>query len=149
MTDDNGGSGSSSAAGGSGGAEGGKNKAAKMSVDQAYAEIENYRRVVTEKDSVISDLTTHLDEANKVLESQEKGRLIGEIMPRSTFKMEELVGKSAEELKSIRATLDSAVPPRVNSVRFGVHGADLSDREKGLTVGDMSWWTAQKRAGKA
>ncbi len=149
MTDDNGGSGSGSAAVGSGGAEGGKNKAAKMSVDQAYAEIENYRRVVTEKDSVISDLTTHLDEANRVLESQEKGRLIGEIMPRSTFKMEELVVKSAEELKSIRATLDSAVPPRVNSVRFGVHGADLSDREKGLTVGDMSWWTAQKRAGKA
>ncbi len=149
MTDDNGGSGSGSAALGSVGAEGGKNKAAKMSVDQAYAEIENYRRVVTEKDSVISDLTTHLDEANRGLESQEKGRLIGEIMPRSTFKMEELVGKSAEELKSIRATLDSAVPPRVNSVRFGVHGADLSDREKGLTVGDMSWWTAQKRAGKA
>ncbi len=138
-----------SSVGGSGGAEGSKNKAAKMSVDQAYAEIENYRRVVTEKDSVISDLTTNLDEANRVLESQEKGRLIGEIMPRSTFKMEELVGKSAEELKSIRATLDSAVPPRVNSVRFGVRGADLSDRELNLTVGDLSYSTAQKRAGKA
>ena len=131
------------------GVEGSKNKAAKMSLDQAYAEIENYKRIIAERDTVIVDLTGQLEEANKVLESQEKGRLIGEIMPRSTFKMEDLVGKSAEELKSIRTTLDQAVPPKVNSVRFGVMGADLSDREKGLTVGDLSWSTAQKRAGKS
>jgi hypothetical protein len=124
-----------------------KNKAAKISMDQAYAEIENLQRVNGEKDSLIADLTRQLDEANKVLESQEKGRLIGEILLRSSFKMDELVGKSAEELQQIRATLDQAMPPKVNSVRFGVAGADLSDRERGLTVGDLNWETAQKRKG--
>ena len=143
MTDDNKESGSG--AKGSDGADGAKNKTAKMSIDQAYAEIENYKRVVSEKDTLISNLTSHLDEANKVLEGQEKARLIGEILPRSTFKMDELVGKSVEDLKNIRATLDLAVPPKVNSVRFGVVGADVSDREKNLTVGDLSFSTAQKR----
>jgi hypothetical protein len=146
MTDDkDGGSGSGTV--GSAGAEGPKNKAAKMSMDQAYAEIEGLRRVVGEKDALIKDLTNLLDEANKVLESQEKGRLIGEILPRSQYKMDDLVGKSVEDLKNINATLSRAMPPRVNSVRFGVHGADVSDREKGLTVGDLSVVTAAKRRG--
>jgi ribosome-binding factor A len=122
-----------------------KNKTVKMSMDQAYAEIENFKRVVGEKDALISDLTKQLDEANKVLESQEKARLIGEILPRSKFKMDEIVGKSVDDLKNIRATLDQAMPPRVNSVRFGVHAGDISDREKGLTVGDRSVVTAMKR----
>jgi hypothetical protein len=52
-------------------------------------------------------------------------------------------------LKNIRATLDQAMPPRLNSVRFGVRGADLSDREKGLTVGDLSIVTAARRKGVA
>ncbi len=126
-----------------------KNKAAKMSIDQAYAEIEGLRRTVAERDSLISDLTKQLDEANKVLESQEKGRLIGEILPKSQFKMDDLVGKSVDDLKNINATLSHAMPPRVNSVRYGVVGADVSDREKGLTVGDLSVVTAAKRKGAA
>ena len=126
-----------------------KNKAAKMSIDQAYAEIEGLRRTVAERDSLISDLTKQLDEANKVLESQEKGRLIGEILPKSQFKMDDLVSKSVEDLKNINTTLSHAMPPRVNSVRFGVVGADVSDREKGLTVGDLSVVTAAKRKGAA
>ncbi len=126
-----------------------KNKAAKMSIDQAYAEIEGLRRTVAERDSLISDLTKQLDEANKVLESQEKGRLIGEILPKSQFKMDDLVGKSVEDLKNINTTLSHAMPPRVNSVRYGVVGADVSDREKGLTVGDLSVVTATKRKGAA
>ncbi len=131
------------------GTEGSKNKLAKMTVDQAYAEIEGLRRTVAEKDSLIHHLTEQLDEANKVLESQEKGRLIGEILPRSQFKMDDLVGKSVEDLKNISATLSHAMPPRINSVRFGVLGADISDREKGLTVGDLSVVTAAKRKGAA
>jgi hypothetical protein len=131
------------------GAENSKNKLAKMTVDQAYAEIEGLRRTLSEKDSLIHHLTEQLDEANKVLESQEKGRLIGEILPRSQFKMDDLVGKSVEDLKNINATLSHAMPPRVNSVRFGVLGADVSDREKGLTVGDLSVVTAAKRKGVA
>ena len=148
MTDDKD-VGSGSGTGGSAGAEVPKNKAAKMSMDQAYAEIEGLRRVVGEKDALIKDLTNLLDEANKVLESQEKGRLIGEILPRSQYKMDDLVGKTVEDLKNISATLSRAMPPRVNSVRFGVHGADVSDREKGLTVGDLSVVTAAKRKGVA
>ncbi len=126
-----------------------KNQTAKMSMDQAYAYIKVLEAEKKAQADTITDLTEQLNEANKVLEDQEKGRLISEILPRSTFKMEELVGKSAEELASIRTTLDQAVPPKVNSIRFGVMGADLSDRERGLTVGDLSIVTAQKRAGKA
>jgi hypothetical protein len=122
-----------------------KNKTAKMSMDQAYGEIERLRKENKDLAETITDLTSQLNEANKVLESQEKGRLIGEILPRSSFKVDELANKSVEDLKNIRGTLDLAMPPRVNSVRFGVHGADLSDREKGLTVGDLSVVTAAKR----
>lgn len=124
-----------------------KNKTAKLSMDQAFAEIEKYKQMIPEKDAVIADLTSQLEEANKVLEGQEKARLIGEILPRSTFKMDELLGKSAEELKAIRVTLEAAMPPKVNSVRFGVMSADVSDKDLGLTVGDISWCTAQKRKG--
>jgi hypothetical protein len=54
-------------------------------MDQVYAEIEKYKRIVGEKDSLITDLTQRLDEANKVLESQERGKLIGDILPRSSL----------------------------------------------------------------
>jgi hypothetical protein len=61
--------------------------------------------------------------------------------------MDDLVGKSVEDLKNINTTLSHAMPSRVNSVRYGVVGADVSDREKGLTVGDLSVVTAAKRKG--
>lgn len=145
MTDDDKGSGSGTGSGGVGTSSDPKNKTAKMSMDQAFARIDELERKDKADAALIADLSHQLEEANKVLEGQEKGRLIGEIMPRSSFKMDELVGKSVEDLKNIRATLDLAMPPKVNSVRFGVQGADLSDREKGLTVGDLSFSTAQKR----
>jgi len=124
-----------------------QNKAAKFSMDEAFSRIKTLENDVTEKDKLITALTGQLDEANKVLQSQEKGKLIGEILPRSSFKIDYLVSKSPEELKEIKATLGMAVPPKVNSVRFGVLGADVSDREKGLTVGDLSVVTAAKRKG--
>jgi hypothetical protein len=122
-----------------------KNKIAKMTMDQALADNVALKQQIADKDAMITDLTTQLKAANDVLEGQEKAKLIGEIMPRSNFKMDGLVGKSIEDLKNIRATLDQAMLPKVNSVRFGVQGAGLSDREKGLTVGDLSFSTAQKR----
>jgi hypothetical protein len=145
MVDGEGGSGSGSGSPGGTPPEASKNKIAKMSMDQAYAEIQKLQKENKDLAETITDLTEHLNEANKVLESQEKGRLIGEILPRSSFKVDELTGKSVDDLKNIRGTLDLAMPPRVNSVRFGVHGGDLSDREKGYTVGDMSIVTAAKR----
>ena len=72
-------------------------------------------------------------------------QLLLSYLPRSNFKVADLAGKSVDDLKNIRGTLDAAMPPRVNGVRFGVRGADLSDREKGLTVGDLSIVTAAKR----
>lgn len=144
MTDDDkGGSGSGSA--GASASTDPKNKTAKMSVDQALAEVERLTKANEDQTTQIGDLTQQLKEANDVLEGQEKARLIGEILPRSSFKIDELAGKKIEDLKSIRATLDQAMPPKVNSVRYGVQGADLSDREKGLTVGDLSVVTAAKR----
>jgi DNA topoisomerase VI subunit B len=122
-----------------------KNKAVKMSVEQAFAENEALRKEIKNQAEVIEELTAKLAEANNVLEGQEKARIISDIMPRSSFKVDQLVGKSTEELKSIRDTLTFAMLPNVNSVRFGVGAANLSDREKGLTVGDISWPTAQRR----
>lgn len=128
-----------------GGSDKDKNKIAKMSMDQALAENVALKQQIDQKDKMITDLTTQLKAANDVLESQEKAKLIGEILPLSTFKMDDLVGKNIEDLKNIRATLDQAALPKVNSARFGVLGADVSDREKGLTVGDLSVVTASKR----
>jgi hypothetical protein len=122
-----------------------KNPIVKISMDEALAQLEDSKRVMGEKDQLIADLTAQLKEANDVLEGQEKAKLIGEILPRSSFSMDALVAKNIEDLKNIRATLDQAKLPKVNSVRFGVSAADVSDREKGLTVGDLSWATAQKR----
>lgn len=127
------------------GKDGPKNKIVKMTMDSVLAANADLIAKNKEKDTVIADLTRQLTEANDVLEGQEKARLISEIMPRSSFKLDELDVKTAEELKAIRGTLDFAMPPRVNSVRFGVHDAGLSDREQGLTVGDLSYSTAQKR----
>ena len=125
--------------------DGTTNKVAKMSTDQVRAQNVELTQKIKGKDEIITDLTKQLKEANDVLEGQEKERLISEILPRSNFKADELAGKTVEQLKDIRATLGMAMPPKVNSVRYGVGAADVSDREKGLTVGDLSWPTAQKR----
>jgi hypothetical protein len=122
-----------------------QNKTVKMSMDEALARIPALEAEVKEKNKLITDLTKQLDEANKILDGQEKAKLINEILPRSSYKMDFLINKTVDELKSIKNTLANAMPPKVNSVRFGVLGTDLSDREKGLTVGDLSVVTAAKR----
>ena len=127
------------------GSEEHSNKSVKMSMDQALAELEQLRKSISEKDSLIGDLTKQLKDANEYINDERRGKKISEILSRSDFKLEDLVNKTDEELDSTRASLDHAVPPKMNSVRFGVMGADLSDREKGLTVGDLSVVTAGKR----
>lgn len=121
------------------------NKSVKMSVDQALAELELARKTIGEKETLIADLTTQLKDANEYINGERRSKKMSDILTRSDFKIEDLVNKTDEELDSVRASLDHAVPPRINSVRFGVMGADLSDREKGLTVGDLSVVSAQKR----
>ena len=149
MTDDKKGGSSSNTSDPKGDNKGVKNPIVKISMDEALAQLEDSKRIMGEKDQLIADLTAQLKEANDVLEGQEKAKLIGEILPRSGFSMDVLVAKSIEDLKNIRVTLDQARLPKVNSVRFGVPSADVSDREKGLTVGDLSWATAQKRKAQA
>ena len=122
-----------------------KNKTVKLSMDEALARIPPLEAEIKEKDNLIADLTKQLEEANKVLEAQEKAKLINDIIPMSSYKINDLVSKSPEELKAIRLTLLAAMPPRVNSVAFGVLGASSDDRERGLTVGDLSVVTATKR----
>jgi hypothetical protein len=126
-----------------------KNKAAKLSVVSVMAENESLKRANQDQAELITELTHQLEEANKVLEDQEKSKFISNILSKSSFKIDDLVGRSAEELKSIMATLEVAMPPKVNSVRFGVQGAGLTDEQKGLTVGDISWPTVQRRKGAA
>ncbi len=147
MTDDNKGSSADSAASSS--AADMKNQTAKMAQDEAFARIKILEAENKAQADTIADLTQQLTEVNKVIEDQENAKLMAYILPRSTYKMEDLVGKSNAELKEKADAVDRAIPPKVNSVRFGMMGADLSDRERGLTVGDLSIVTAQKRAGKA
>lgn len=137
------GTGSDSGGKGAVGDKGATNRTAKQTMDQVIARNAELEKQSGEKDALIADLTQQLKEANDVLEGQEKSRLIGEIMPRSRFKADELAGKTVDELKEIRATLDFAMLPKVNSVRFGV--PDLSNREKNLSVGDLSVVTAARR----
>ena len=99
-------------------------------------EIENLKKLN-------GDLTVQLDEANKVLEGQEKAKLISEILPVSNMKVSELIAMDIETLKTTRDTLTRAVP----KTAFNVKAASdkLSNREKGLTIGDRSVFTQRMR----
>jgi hypothetical protein len=122
-----------------------KNKTVKFSIEEALAMIPPLEAKIKEKNNLITDLTRQLDEANKLIESQERAKLVNDIIPMSSYKINDLIPKSIEELKAIRLTLSAAMPPRVNSVAFGVLGSASDDRERGLTVGDLSVVTAAKR----
>lgn len=112
------------------------NPTAKASVDTAYAEVATLKATIQTQTDTITQLTTQLNEANKVLEAQEKSKLIGDIMPKSQYKLHELVGLGLDELKAIQTTLNRAAPTGYANVRK--LGSDLSDRERGLTIGDCS-----------
>ena len=120
------------------------NPTAKMSVDQALAENEALKLKILGLDTTIDELTKQLKAANDVLEAQEKARLVREILPRSNYTVEDLDGKTPEELKEIRVTLDQAKLPTYKNIHFGFIGADEKEDE-GLTVGDLSVVTAAKR----
>ena len=127
------------------------NKVAKISIDQALAENEALKRELQGKDGTIAELTQQLKAANDVLEAQAKAKLIGEILPRSSFTIEDLTGKCVEELQHIRVTLDQAKLPTYKNVRFGSpYVGDEGPREDGLTVGDLSVVTeAKRKAGRS
>lgn len=126
-----------------------ENKTAQISIDQALAENETLKKSLAEKDVMIGELTNQLKAANDVLEGQTKAKLIGEILPRSSFTIEDLSAKSAEELQHIRVTLDQAKLPTYKNVRFGSPCAGDEQSNDGLTVGDLSIVTAKRKKGGA
>jgi hypothetical protein len=127
------------------------NKTAKISIDQALAENIALKKELEGKQSTIDELSKQLKAANDVLEAQSKAKLIGEILPRSSFTIEDLTAKSVEELQHVRLTLDQAKLPTYKNVRFGSpYGGDEGQREDGLTVGDLSVVTeAKRKAGRS
>jgi hypothetical protein len=144
----------SSTDGGSGAQGGGaappaKNKVAQISIDQALAENITLKKELEGKDGMIAELTKQLKAANDVLEGQTKAKLIGEILPRSSFTIEDLSAKSVEELQHIRVTLDQAKLPTYKSVRFGSPSVGDEQSNDGLTVGDLSIVTAKRMKGGA
>ena len=113
------------------------NQTAKVSIDAAYAEIGELKSKIADDAKLIGELTQQLGEANKILEAQEKAKLIGDILPKSNLKIHEVVGLSLDELKAIQTTLNRAVSTGYANVHR-VASDKLSDRERGLTIGDCS-----------
>jgi hypothetical protein len=145
--------GSGSAGAGDSAAQGvqdvGRNKTVKLSMDEALAKIERLTTVGAEKDQLLADVTAQLKEANDFISGERKSKKINFLLAATNFKMDELVPKTDEELDSMITTVQQAKMPHVNSARFGVQGAGLSNAEKNLTVGDRSWATEQKRKAAA
>ena len=122
---------------------------AKKSVDEVLAENVVLNQKVTALQETVDELKEQLKAANDVLEAQTKAKLISEILPRSKFTVEDLTEKSLDELQHVRATLDQARLPTYKNIHFGPVAAD-ERKDEGLTVGDLSDVTAQKRkAGRA
>jgi len=120
-----------------------ENKTAQISIDQAMAENVALKKERDDLKSTITTLTAQLKAANDVLEGQTKAELIGKIVPRSRFTIEDLDKKSVDELKEICATLDQATLPTYKNIHFGSLGADEKDER--LTIGDLSVVTEAKR----
>ena len=68
-----------------------KNKAAKLSVVSVMAENEGLKKANQDQADLISELTSQLEEANKVLEDQEKAKFISKILSKSSLKIDDLV----------------------------------------------------------
>jgi len=145
MDNDKGGSGSNTGGSPDVGADGVKSKTLKEKMDALSAENVALKQELERTKNMLAEVTKELDEVNSVREAEEKENLISQILPLSNCKADQLAGKTSEQLKEMLANLKMAVLPKANSVRFGVMGLDISDREKGLTVGDLSVVTAEKR----
>jgi len=143
MSDNQGGSGTQSGAGAPPADNPTQNKTAKMTVDQALAENEALKREIDGLKKLNGELALQLKAANDVLEGQAKAKLIGEILPRSSYTIDDLQGRTVEELQHIKETLDAArLPTHKSALGLAI---DIQEREDGLTVGDLSWSTAEKR----
>jgi len=124
------------------------NPTVKMSIEQVVVENTALKLELKNIKNLVGDLTSKLKEANDVLEAQEKGKLIKQILPRSKFTIEDLAGKSIEDLLRIQLTLDQAKPATYKNIHVGPIEVD-ENQDEGLTVGDLSVVTEQKRKAAA
>ena len=113
-------------------------------VDEVLAENLKLKSELKAVKKTVDELKEQLRSANDVLEAQTKAKLIGEILPRSAFTIEDLTPKTLDSLKGIRATLDHARYPTYKTITPGPVGAD-EKKDDGLTIGDKSIPTAKKR----
>lgn len=109
------------------------NATAKVSIDQALAELEEKKRELKAAKDTIVDLTEQLKAANDVLEAQAKAKLISEILPRSKFNVEDLSERPLDELEHIKLTLDQAKTPTYKNIHLGSVSAD-EQSDSGLTA---------------
>jgi hypothetical protein len=112
------------------------NPTAQKTTDQIVIENETLQLQIKEKNALIENLTNQLKAANDILEGQTKGKIIKEILPKSKFTKEDLDKKTIDELITIKQAVDSATPTHKN-IHIGEMDTTLSDRERGLTVGDL------------
>ena len=124
------------------------NKTAKISIDAALAENEALKNELKAVKDTNDELTNQLKAANDVLEAQEKAKIIGEILPRSKFTIEDLKDKDIEELQHIRITLDQAKLPTFKNIRLGPVGADKS-KASNLTVGSLFVLDEKRKEGRS
>jgi len=118
------------------------NKTAKVSVDQMAADMAALKLEVDSLKKTNEDLTKQLKAANDVLEAQAREKLVGAILPRSKFTVEDLQTKTLEDLQGIKATLDQAKPAIYKNIHFPVAGDQDVDRD---TVGDLSVVSAARQ----
>ena len=100
---------------------------------------EKIRELKTERDGLAKQLT----KANDVLEAQVRVKLEKEIRDRSHFTDGHLSNMSLDELQTTRDTLIHAKYPK-KQIKPGPLGP-VGDENEGLTVGDISIVTAQRR----
>jgi len=122
---------------------------AEHTMDQVMAENKALKQKLASLQKTVDELRGQLKAANDVLEAQIKAELISEIMPRSSYTIEDLHDKSVDELKNIHETLRLAVPPTYKGIHVGPIGlaADERQDQEGLTVGDLSIPTQRRRKG--
>ena len=84
-----------------------------VDVNVALVLAENKRLIdlVSEKDSLIEDLTKRLSQATDLIENDSKSRLIADIKPMTTLPSEYLGKMSIDDLGKMKRTLQSAAVP--------------------------------------
>ena len=116
---------------------------AEKVAEEALRENTQLRIKIKELKAERDGLAKQLTKANDVLEAQVRAKLEKEIKERSHFTDVHLVNMSLDELQATRDTLTHAKYPK-KSIRPGPMGP-VGDENEGLTVGDLSIVTAERR----